>query len=122
MSTPIAFDQAPRVTLRDVNDAIAHEHYFTAAQGVRGADPYGPTVPAESRLRMFTICVLELRNGFIVTGENACVSPDVFSSELGKEKARSKAMDKVWELLGYTLCGRLTAVEAAAQGAAPRDP
>ena len=31
-----------------------------------------------------TVCVLTLRNGFTVTGESACVSPETYNQEIGE--------------------------------------
>jgi hypothetical protein len=54
-----------------------------------------------------TICILTLKNGFTVTGESACASPENFDAELGKKIARSNAVDKIWALEGYLLKQRL---------------
>lgn len=55
-----------------------------------------------------TVCCLELRNGFTVTGESACVSPENFDVELGKKIARQNAREKIWALEGYALRDRLS--------------
>ncbi len=66
-------------------------------------------VPAtESKtLELLTFCVLVLRNGFTVTGESACASPENFNSEIGRRIARENAVSKVWPLLGYALKEKL---------------
>lgn len=114
---------APRITPADVQDAIAREYYFTAAQGVDGADlttirqadPDQKTefVPASedpdlsktdlAPLTLLTFCVLVLKNGFTVTGESACASPENFDAEIGRNVARQNAVQKIWPLLGYQL-------------------
>lgn len=106
---------APRVTPADIEAAIASEHYFTAEQGVFGAraDPIVrgggavtlADVPASEgkALELLTFCVLVLRNGFTVTGESACVSPENFDAAIGRRVARENAIAKVWPLLGYAL-------------------
>jgi len=58
-------------------------------------------VPASTKL--LTFCVLILRNGFTVTGESACVSPENFDAEIGRKVARQKAVEKIWTLEGYLL-------------------
>ena len=99
---------APRVTPNDVEANIASERYFTAAEGVAGAARGGRVVGAESRpLHLLTFCVLVLRNGFTVTGESACASPENFDAELGRKIARQNAVSKVWPLMGYALKERL---------------
>lgn len=92
---------APRITLAHINSVIASEHYFTAAQGVSGAD-YGDKKPV-GPLDLLTFCVLVLRNGFTVTGESACASPENFNAEIGRKVARENAVNKVWALEGYLL-------------------
>ena len=99
---------APRVTPEDIEANIASEHYFTAEQGAFAAfnPPTGAdTVP--SALSLLTFCVLVLRNGFTVTGESACASPENFDAELGRKIARHNAINKVWPLMGYHLKQKL---------------
>lgn len=55
-----------------------------------------------------TVCCLTLRNGFTVTGESACASPENFDAELGRKIARQNARDKIWALEGYALRERLS--------------
>ena len=55
-----------------------------------------------------TVCCLPLRNGFCVTGISAAASPENYDRELGEKVALSKAIDKIWELEGYSLCSALT--------------
>jgi hypothetical protein len=54
-----------------------------------------------------TVCLLELANGFCVTGESACADPGNFDAELGRMIARDKARDRIWALEGYLLKERL---------------
>lgn len=107
---------APRVTPADIESAIASEHYFTAEDGRAGAiqgETYeGRERPADgdadlAALKLLTFCVLTLRNGFTVTGESACASPENFNSEIGRRIAREKAVSKVWPLLGFLLKEKL---------------
>ena len=106
---------APRVTPQDIEANIASEHYFTASDGVLGAykaknDVYVGTAPNDSNaaaLPLLTFCVLVLRNGFTVTGESACASPENFDAEIGRKVARANAVSRVWPLMGYELRSRL---------------
>lgn len=99
---------APRITPADVEANIASEHYFTAQDGVRGVDPHLAQYSARE-LDLLTFCVLVLRNGFTVTGESACASPENFDAEIGKKIARQNAVNKIWPLMGYELKCRLAA-------------
>lgn len=100
---------APRVTPADIEANIESEHYFTAAQGAEhcGAHHFGPNPPSYGALGLLTFCVLVLRNGFTVTGESACASPENFDAEVGRKIARQNAVQKIWPLMGYELRSRL---------------
>ena len=108
---------APRVTPADIEANIASESYFTAADGVRGASvgkPGESLIPEYvthegSPPYLLTFCVLVLRNGFTVTGESACASPENFDAELGRKIARANAVAKIWPLLGFSLKQQLAA-------------
>lgn len=63
---------------------------------------------APEALKLLTFCVLVLRNGFTVTGESACASPENFDADLGRKIARQNAINKVWPLMGYALKQRLS--------------
>lgn len=110
----------PKVTLADIEGEIVAEHYFTAHDAAIGqhtteggpVSVMHPNTAENGRrsaqaLRLLTFCVLVLRNGFTVTAESACVSPDNFDAELGRGIARKKAIDKLWPLLGFRLQDRL---------------
>lgn len=95
---------APRVTPADLEEVIANEWFFTAAHGALGA---GIQVHAESPLNLLTFCVLVLKNGFTVTGESACASPENFDAEIGRKIARQNAVAKIWPLMGYELRSKI---------------
>lgn len=86
---------APRLTPADIDSKIlgADYHRFN-----------GTTV---------TICCLYLANGFTVTGESACASPENFDEEIGRNIARNNAREKIWQLEGYLLRQRLHDAEMA---------
>jgi len=98
---------APRITPADIEANIASEHYFTAAEGVSGAGYVIHNPNDRGPMSLLTFCVLVLRNGFTVTGESACASPENFNAEVGRKVARANAISKVWPLMGYELKSRL---------------
>ena len=116
---------APRVTLADLQANIVSEHYFTAAEGAHGeligalrrfsptrsvaTAPLSECPDPASPLDLLTFCVLVLRNGFTVTGESACASPENFDAEIGRKIARQNAEQKIWPLMGYALKEKLAA-------------
>lgn len=112
---------APRVTPMDIQSNIVSEHYFTAAQGdakakedrvfAQGGITDGCSNAPSRALEVLTFCVLVLRNGFTVTGESACASPENFDAAIGRRIARANAEQKVWPLLGFCLKQKLFEVE-----------
>lgn len=77
----------PKVTLADVENSIASERYLVEET-------------------VLTICILKCKNGFLITGESACVSPENFNAALGRKLARDKAIDKLWTFLGFSLANK----------------
>lgn len=98
---------APRITADQVKEAIVGEYYFTAADGVLAQKFPEFTQIHHEELSLLTFCVLVLKNGFTVTGESACASPENFDAELGRIAARRNAENKIWPLMGYELKCRL---------------
>jgi hypothetical protein len=109
---------APRITPSHIDSLIFSRHFFTASQGVEGsfggaaslgtliADGEEERVP--DALGLLTFCVLTLRNGFTVTGESACASPENFDPGIGRDIAFKNAREKIWLLEGYLLRDRLS--------------
>lgn len=81
---------APRITPNQIDSKIASIAYW---------QPEGTTL---------SVCALTLKNGTCVTGESACVSPENFSIEIGKDIAFRNAREKIWALEGYLLKEKLT--------------
>lgn len=102
---------APRVTPSDIEANIAAEHYFTV-----GAALTAMQHPTDDAFNLLTFCVIKLRNGFTVTGESACASPENFDAELVRKIARQNAVAKIWPLMGYELKQRLSRVRHSCCG------
>lgn len=86
---------APRITPTDVTMAIVGVQYIVF--------PGSQT----------TVCELTLANGFRVTGESACASPENFDKDIGEQVAFENARNKVWAFLGYELRTKLHLVALA---------
>ncbi|EPV7104220.1 TPA: hypothetical protein R8G83_004157 [Citrobacter youngae] len=109
---------APRITPQRIESIILSESYFTAADGAAGRHQYLLDTKSENEkiseldinpsLSLLTFCVLVLRNGFTVTGESACASPENFDPEIGRNIARQNAVNKIWMLEGYLLKQKLS--------------
>ena len=80
---------APRLTPSLIDEAITKVEYH---------------VFCETQL---TVCCMTLKNGFTVTGESACASPENFNQEIGESIAFKMAREKIWVLEGYLLKQKL---------------
>jgi hypothetical protein len=100
---------ALRVTPTDIEAKIAREFTFNAGSSVSAAGGLTLPISAEHQrsLDLLTIYVLVLKNGFTVTGESACASPENYNQEIGRKVARQHAVEKIWPLLGYELRTKL---------------
>lgn len=109
---------APRVTPADLAANITDAYYFTAWEGAQLAY-WGDSNPEDPKLTegepdkngplaLLTFCVLVLKNGFTVTGESSCASPENFDAEIGRKIALENAKQKVWPLMGYALKEQLS--------------
>lgn len=111
---------APRVTPQHIESIIDECHYFTAGEAHRAAWPDKNAADAASpALDLLTFCVLVLRNGFTVTGESACASPENFDPEIGRKIARENAVNKIWMLECYLLKQKLSETPAVLQSDLP---
>lgn len=105
---------APRITPADIDAEIISAHYFTAMNGCSGETSMRGAIfignhQINTPLMLLTFCVLILKNGFTVTGESACASPENFDAEIGRKIAYENAKQKIWMLEGYALKSRLQA-------------
>lgn len=103
---------APRITPADIEANIASEHYFVASEALQSESAvhyFAKDLDGWmlGGTQLLTFCVLQLRNGFTVTGESACARPENFDAEVGRKIARANAINKVWPLMGYELRSRL---------------
>lgn len=89
---------APRVTPAALEANIIECVYFSPVDLVQPE-----SLREASPLSLLTFCVLILRNGFTVTGESACASPENFDAEIGRKIALENAKQKIWPLMGYAL-------------------
>ena len=99
---------APRVTPADIEAAIVSEHYFMGSDAIQQGRATHKWNEAQGgwylgSTQLLTFCILQLRNGFTVTGESACASAENFDAEIGRSIARENAKQKIWMLEGYLL-------------------
>ena len=75
----------PKVSYDDVLAEIVDETYTVLPSG------------------RVTACELTLKNGFTVRGESAVVFIENNVPEIGRKVAKEKAIDQIWQLLGFRL-------------------
>lgn len=76
---------APRVTPTHIDSVITGVDYHVFPQ------------------TQLTVCCLILKNGYTVTGESACASPENYNKDIGEKIAFENARNKIWALEGYLL-------------------
>ena len=71
-------DKAPRLTPDYIKSLIKSEVFFTAAEGIAGANQNSDSPDTNQETleshKLVTICVLTLENGFTLIGHSACAS------------------------------------------------
>lgn len=93
---------APRVSLPDIEGAIAYRYDLTADRAVSQA-------PIHDSLRLLSMCILVMQNGFVVIGKSAPASSENFNAGLGRKLAYEDAIRQLWPLMGYALREKLAA-------------
>jgi len=89
----------PRVTYEELLSKIVNETFYQHG--------------------LLTLCVLDLENGFTVTGESACADPANFMQDVGERLARKQAEGKIWPLLGYELKNKVALIETGTRPSLP---
>src|SRR5262245_56386825 len=87
---------APRVRLEDIENGI-DERY----------DLLGGDLVKDAALETFSLCILKMKNGFVVVGKSAPVSSENFNRELGRQFAYEDAVRQLWPLMGFALRDKL---------------
>lgn len=94
----------PRVSLQSMKDKIAAEYFFTADKAIEAIG-----APAVDALKLLTVCIIVMENGFTVIGKSAPASPENFDADKGQTFAREDAIRQLWPLEGYALREKLAA-------------
>lgn len=89
-----------RVSLQQIEDKIAAEYWFTADKALKD-------MPVVDSLKILTVHIIVMRNGFTVIGKSAPADSENFNEELGRKFAREDAIRQLWPLEGYALREKL---------------
>jgi Phage protein (N4 Gp49/phage Sf6 gene 66) family len=84
-----------RVSLDDIIGKIQHYDYINP-----------------ERYPHITICLIGMKNGFVVIGSSAPADPQNFDRDLGRQFAKEDAIRQLWRLEGYLLRERLAKADA----------
>lgn len=101
---------APRVRLADIEQAIKYRYNLTGLEAAAAAcrmPAREETFDEPDPLRVLSICLLVMRNGFTVIGKSAPASAENFNAELGRQLAYEDAVRQLWPLMGYALRDKL---------------
>ena len=94
---------AARVSLSDIEKAISARYDFTAEKALTALG-----APIDDSLRLLSICILVVKNGFSVIGKSAPASAGNFNADLGRKLAYEDAIRQLWPLMGFALRERLS--------------
>lgn len=89
-----------RVSLKSMEEKISAEYVFTADSALKDA-------PIHDSLKILTICIIVMNNGFVLIGKSAPADAENFNAELGAKFAREDAIRQLWPLEGCALREKL---------------
>ena len=95
-----------RVSLDHIKSEIGSEYYFTVGEAIAALRLADVQPPAH---RVMTVCVVTMKNGFILIGKSAPADPENFNLELGRKFAYEDAVRQIWPLEAYLLRSKLSA-------------
>jgi hypothetical protein len=95
---------APRVSLAEMEEAIAARYDFRAGEAFSALG-----MPVMRGSDVLSICILVMKNGFMVIGHSAPASAENFNRDLGRKLAYENAIRQLWPLMGFALRERLAA-------------
>lgn len=92
---------APRIALKDIEGYIDSLVYLNLGDAIErtGQSATRPTF-------LTTLCVLTLRNGFVVVGKSAPMSAGNFDKEKGQVFAYEDAIRSLWPLFAFAALDR----------------
>lgn len=91
--TPAGCPSAPKVSVNQVEAEIVDDYYRNLGSALKA--------PEGSPTYNTTLCVLVLRNGFVIVGKSACVHSENFNEETGKRLAREDAIRQIGPFMGW---------------------
>ena len=62
-------------------------------------------------LPTMTVCLIRLKNGYVVIGKSTPADPENFDRELGAKFAREDAIRKIWPLMAFRMRDKMVGHE-----------
>lgn len=96
---------APRVALKDIESEILSVAYMTGdkflshAEMLNNPTKQHPVLGASHT----TICMVTMKNGWVVIGMSAPASPENYDAAQGRKLAYDRCIMQIWPLMGYQL-------------------
>lgn len=94
------------VTKASIEAKIRGVYFINAGEALKDSNR-GYIQRDLEELKLVTICIIILENGFKVEGTSTCVDPKIYNKANGQEEAYKNAVEKIWELEGYALKQKL---------------
>lgn len=92
----------PRITLDYIKSQIEDQWYMTADQTI----PVRARLAVADNLKHVTLCVMLMRNGFVVIGKSAPMDPQNFDPAKGRTFAYEDAIRQLWPLFAFAYLSR----------------
>jgi hypothetical protein len=83
----------PLVTSFSMEEEIVDDYYRNLGSAIKA--------PEGSPAYNTTLCILVLRNGFVIVGKSACVYSENFNEDTGKRLAREDALRQIGPFMGW---------------------
>lgn len=94
------------VSKTSIEAKIRGVYFINAGAAVQASDQ-GYNERDLEELKLVTICIIIMENGFKVEGTSACVDPSRYNEAIGRKEAYDNAFEKIWEKEGYLLKQKL---------------
>lgn len=93
---------AKSISSPEVKDCIKAVYYLNAQEAVDNAlAEFGMEASYGDDLKVLTICIAVLRNGFTIIGKSACVDPAIYDAEIGRKIAYADACRQAESYTGF---------------------
>ena len=101
-SAAVAKKPDGRVKLADIEAEINFKAFRTGDYLVIDSnDGEAKSAGYMRSLNTLTICILVMRNGFVIIGKSAPMSPENFNADIGKKFAYEDAIRQLWPLMAF---------------------